>query len=475
MHQYSDETSHRRDQPPPRSPETIPVNLSRAIKRNPSTGTKKPCIKNSNNNNYFDPALLSSNLQELDEAVARLAANSIQQDPHPQQLRRQRDTSTAGHSIHNHDSGSQFSEFGGTVHFFQCDTTNYVIDNMERLATGVAFPPLSRSNSRGSRGSRRSRSSHSSQYQHRKRGPSLERLISETILNEEGQRYALDETNDVDDGHSSCSNATSTIDILKDLRQMNQGIVAEKETSVGTASNSIGSANNLNLDRSLPPSALPISRTIVPEDKMPTTTAAEGRKPTSWNKYQGTCLLPHIETEDDEPSLLPPDDWIPNWSEAGQPEVTTTDAGHSSALPDPHSLNKSVCTDDTDPETLNNSINEKSLQSSVSLVGDEPNVADAAWPAEGNHGVVAIVDDDAWTSFESTHPFASDGIDNNPFQDQRAADMFVEPLLSLLDSPSSVGHSCDWDAPQQPLARLWLAAAKSDDIWGPWSGSQASF
>ena len=434
-----------RDQPPPRSPETIPVNLPRSNKVKPVAGSS---TTPSSSGSSFDPALLNSNLQELDAAVAKLEANSIQltatRPPQKaQHSRRQRSVAAAdgGISIYNsNDNASQcFSEFDQVQ--FQDDTTKYVIDNMERIAVGVAFPSPSKASSRRSRSSRSSL---------KKKRISLEQLVSETILREQGQYFST--TDDEDDIQSSCTTTTSAFDILKDLRQMNQVIASE----TGTIAESIhgGTDRNSNRSRHSPPA--PTHNTIV--HKIAPTEATDDRKPTASNNFHAKNLLPHIDTEDEEPSLLPTtEEWTPDWNAAKQLESSTV----RDRLPSPPSANKSGCTDDTDPETINTSGNEKSLQSSQkSFFGEHIDFAE--WPtAECHPSVGAVVDE--WTTFDTTNVFsdANHSVNEN-LRAKSSTETFFDPLS--LDSPSSI---MEWDAHQQPTKML-LSSKWEDEYDGPW-------
>jgi len=442
----SSDPIHLRGKPPPRSPETIPVNAAPSKKMEPS-GTKKPTL--------FDPALLNSSLQELDDAVASIAVDSLPFST--TSTTHQRSRQSAASTTHHESGGSQISEIGSVLfHQHQQDKTNYVIDNMERVAKGVvAFPPISRSSSRRSRSSRSSR----------KRGLSLERLISETILKTASSGKAhFCSTDDA----TVDSNASSTLDILKDLRQINQVIAVETGASVGSASSGSGGQR-----RTSPPPSPPTTTTTTTT----TTTGAEPpmdaeeRKPATRSVVTEN-LLPQIDTEDEEPSLLPPDEWTPDWGAAAPANATGTTASLRPQLPDPPAVNKSNCTDDTDPETINNSMNnEKSFQSatenySQSLFGDDK-FAFPEWPPVETVREEAAVDnnDDEWTPFETAVPFCA-----NPFEEQTAtANVDFDPLS--FESPSSIVQ-IDWEAQHQQTASF---TSKQTDEWGPWSGSLASF
>jgi len=355
------------------SPETISVNAPN--KMEPS-GTKQP---------FSDPALLNESLQELDEAVASLAVSSRQ-------------------SNNNNDCSSQLSEIASSQfddhHHHQDDetTTNYVIDNMERVAAAtaatsskmVAAPPLLRSRSRTS-SCRRSSSSRSS----RPRGASLERLITDTILKTAAGK-AAHFSNDNDDDNSKAS----TSDILKDLCQTDQVIaIIETSSSSGSGNNSTG-----NTASPLPPRLARAASPAVEEQQQP-------------KKRNVANLLPRIDTsEDEEPSLLPDEWWQPDWNAAA--------------------VDKSACTDDTDPETPNTSSEHHYLP------------------------------EDGWTLFDSTNPFAT----------KKNSGVAPPPSdVVSLESPSSIVKAfVDWEQGPEQFS-FSFNDDDNNNKWGPWSGSQASF
>ena len=382
------------NQKPTTSPETIPVDAPDKVK---ASGTKKTT--------FVDPALLDDSLQELDETVASIAAETSSLH-HLSSCRASQATTT-------NDGESQLSGIDSAL-FDQ--ETNFVIDNMEKVARGF-IPSIARSSD-----SRRSRAS--SRSSRRPRGLSLERLISETILKtaSSGMEHAHFSLQSVD-------SETSSHAILKDLSQTKTVIALETATSSGSGS----------VDSGQPPTAQ-----VVVTVQEPTR-----------SKRDFAFLLPHIETEDDEPSLLPPE-WEPDWSAAAEPHQPRH------PLPDPPALNKSSCTEETGPETPNTSAIERPTQEpdaplySKSFF-DEDDTINNSFPQSMEHRFDTTVPEEIvkdWSPFEES-----------PTDEKTKAEIHFDTPRSM-ESPSSIVKFIDHQLPNTSF---------SNDEWGPWLTDQASF
>jgi len=380
---------------PTTSPETIPVNAPDKVK---APGTKKT--------SFVDPAQLDDSLQELDEAVASIAAETS--SLHHLSSCRASQATTAN------DGESQMSGIDSTL-FDQ--ETNFVIDNMEKVARGF-IPSIARSSD-----SRRSRAS-SRSSRRGPRGLSLERLISETILKtaSSGMEHAHFSLQSVD-------SETSSQAILKDLKQTKTVLALETATSSGSGS----------VDSGQPPTAQVVATVQEP----------------SRSKRASAFLLPHIETEDDEPSLLPPE-WEPDWSAAAEQHPP------HHPLPDPPALNKSSCTEETDPETPNTSAIEKpSQEPDAPLYSrsffDEGVPINNSFPQPTEHRFDTTVPEEIvkdWSPFEES-----------PTDEKTKAEIHFDTPRSM-ESPSSIVKFIDHQLPNTSF---------SNDEWAPWLTNQASF